>query len=331
MPNDFRCFYVEKDDTGCVSGRITRRPMEELPAGDVLIRVSFSSVNYKDALAASGNPGVVRRLPHVPGIDAAGVVESSASPRFSPGQAVIVTGYELGSGCWGGWSEYIRVPADWVVVPPAGLSLPEAMMLGTAGFTAAQCVQSLQHHGVTPDSGEVVVTGATGGVGILAVSILSQLGYTVVAATGKARAADQLVACGASRVIGRDQVDNASPKPLLNTRWAGGVDTVGGNTLATLLRETKHRGCIAACGMVGGTDLHLTVYPFILRGVKLDGIDSAQCPCDQRTQIWQQLAGPWKPKNLSQVSTTIPLDQVSDAVAKILCGDITGRTLVEIG
>lgn len=330
LPTDFRCFYVDKDANGTVRAGLTRRPIADLPPGEVLIQVRYSSLNFKDSLAAAGHPGVARRLPHIPGVDAAGTVVESSSPRYQPGDQVFVTGYEYGSGTWGGWAEFTRVPADWIVAPPTGLSLQEAMMLGTAGFTAAQCVLSLQHHGVRPESGEVVVTGATGGVGILAVKLLAQLGYRVVAVTGKAETAELLQTHGAARTISRDDVNNSSIKPLLPAKWAGGVDTVGGNILATLLRETQHRGCVAACGMVAGTDLPLTVYPFILRGITLDGIDSAQCPHAERLEIWKKLAGPWKVRDLESLITTVSLDEVGDAVAKIARGGIIGRVLVNV-
>lgn len=330
LPADFRCFYVEKNSAGAVTAGITRRPTHELPPGDVVVRVRYSSLNFKDALAAAGHPGVARRLPHVPGIDAAGTVLESGARQFQPGDEVLVTGYELGSGCWGAWGEFIRVPADWIVRPPAGLTLREAMMIGTAGFTAAQCVLALQLHDIQPDAGDVVVTGATGGVGILAVKLLSQLGYHVAAVTGKASAAALLREHGAEKILSRDEVNSSSTKPLLPAKWAGAVDTVGGNTLATLLRETKHRGCVAACGMVGGVDLPLTVYPFILRGVKLDGIDSAMCSYTQRLKVWDLLAGPWKLKNLEPLATTVPLDEIAAAVAKISRGEIVGRVVVEI-
>src|SRR2546421_1002362 len=224
----FRCFLVEKDAAGNVRRGIVDRPLAELPPGDVLVRVQFSSLNYKDALAAQAHPGVVRKLPHVPGIDAAGTVVESADNRFKPGDPVVITGYELGASQWGGWAEYVRVPADWIVPLPDGLSLRETMALGTAGFTAAQCVQAIVLNGVTPDAGEIHVTGATGGVGCLAVKLLAKLGYSVVAVTGKKHMAARLYEWGAGRVLSREEAVSVSDKPLLSAFWAGAVDTVGG-------------------------------------------------------------------------------------------------------
>lgn len=325
----FRCFFVDKDGSGMVRGQVTSRRLAELPEGAVTIRGLWSSLNYKDALAATGHGGVVRKFPHVPGIDAAGEVTASSVPEFPPGAEVLVTGYELGSGRWGGWAEYVRVPAEWVVPLPQGLTLRESMIFGTAGFTAAQCVAALQLNGVKPDSGEVVVTGATGGVGCLSVMILGKLGYRVVAVTGKPEMHDRLRAWGAARIIAREEVVSDSPKPLLNASWAGAVDTVGGRTLATILRATQLDGCVAACGLVGGTDLPLTVYPFILRGVTLAGIDSASCPREPRLAIWKRLAGEWKPENLESVVTVSTLAGLSEHVPKMLQGQVSGRVLVE--
>jgi acrylyl-CoA reductase (NADPH) len=326
----FRCLLVEKDDQGQLRRSVTSLPTERLPAGEVLIRVQFSSLNYKDALAAQAHPGVARSLPHVPGIDAAGVVESDTSGQLCAGDEVIVTSYGLGAEQWGGWAEAIRVPAEWVVRRPDGLSLHEAMIVGTAGFTAAQCVQALLTNGLTPDSGEIVVTGATGGVGCLAVMILAQLGFSVVAVTGKPELEARLKQWGASRVIGRQEVVSDSTKPLLAGKWAGGIDTVGGQTLATILRETKQYGVVAACGLVGGTDLPVTVHPFILRGVILAGISSQSLPANRRQEFWNKLAGPWKPQHLSDVATTIGLDDLEDAIQRILQGQIVGRTVVRL-
>mgnify|MGYP002624572851 CR=1 FL=1 len=325
-----KCLLVEKAESGEVHREITSVSPEELPPGDVTIRVEYSSLNYKDALAAQGHPGVVSKFPHVPGIDAAGIVEQSTDARFQSGQQVLVTGYELGSGRWGGWSEQIRVPADWVVPLPSGLTALDAMTLGTAGFTAAQCVDSLQRHHVTADRGDVVVTGATGGVGSLSVIILSQLGYHVTAVSGKSDTQSWLAELGACNVIARDAVNDASDRPMLKSRWAGAVDTVGGQTLATLVRSLDHRGCVAACGLVGGTDLPLTGYPFLLRGVTLDGIDSAQCPYASRIEIRRHLAGDWKPAQLESLRTVVALEDIEASIQSILKGGITGRVVVQV-
>lgn len=327
MPESFRCFLVRKVADRIEAG-IAERPLRELPAGAVLIRVAYSSLNYKDAMAARGHAGIVRTFPHVPGVDAAGTVVESSSPDFQPGEEVVSTGHELGVERWGGWAEYVRVPADWVVPLPAGLSLEETMILGTAGFTAAQGVHALIHNGITAEDGEIVVTGASGGVGSVAVMLLAKLGYKVVAVTGKEKEHERLKEMGAARVADREELDDASLRPLLKSSYAGGIDTVGGPMLVTLIRSLNHRGCVANCGVVGGADLPLTVYPFILRGVTLSGIDSAWCPDDSRLEIWDLLAGEWKLDGLEAVATYCGLDGVDAEVEKILKGGVTGRVVV---
>jgi acrylyl-CoA reductase (NADPH) len=264
----------------------------------------------------------------VPGIDAAGEVVESSSPQFRAGDPVLVTGYDLGVKRWGGWAGYARVPADWVVPLPSGLSLRQSMVYGTAGFTAALCVGALQDHHVAPGEGEVVVTGASGGVGGFAVMILARLGYRVVAATGKPQARQRLAKWGAARIIGRAEVSDEGKEALHSARWAGAVDTVGGTTLATLLRQTKGGGCVSACGLVGGADLPMTVYPFILRGITLAGIDSVWRPHSQRIEIWRKLAGDWMPEGLDLLAAEIGLNQLKHYVAKILDGQIIGRVVV---
>jgi len=326
----FRCFLVSQSADGRIAASVTSAGNPDLSDGDVLIRVMVSSLNYKDALAATGHQGVVRSLPHIPGIDAAGVVVESRSELWSAGDNVLVTGYGLGSDQWGGWSERIRVPAAWVVRLPDNLSTLEAMTLGTAGFTAAQCADSLQKHGICQDAGEIVVTGASGGVGSLAVAILAKLGYSVTAITGKPEAHGLLRDLGADAILDRSAVVDESAKPLLGARWAGAVDTVGGRTLATIIRSTQHRACVAACGLVGGHDLPLTVYPFLLRGVTLDGIDSAACPMRSRLELWKKLAGDWKPDHLEQIRTTVGLADLHDCVSRMLAGNLTGRIVVDV-
>jgi acrylyl-CoA reductase (NADPH) len=326
----FSCFLVEKDTAGNIRRGLAERSIDDLPPGEVLVRVVWSSLNYKDALACQAHPGVVRKLPHVPGIDAAGTVVDSSDPRFQPGESVVITGHELGAGQWGGWGEFVRVPAGWVVRLPEGLSLKETMILGTAGFTAAQCVQAIVLNGVEPHQGEIVVTGATGGVGCLAVKLLAKLGYSVVAVTGKSQLAPRLKEWGAARVIERADVVNTSDKPLFSTRWAGAVDTIGGETLATIIRETKPYGVVAACGLVGGIDLKLTVHPFILRGVILAGIGSAMLPYDRRAEIWRKLRHEWRLDNLEELATTIRLVDVEQYVQRILRGEIVGRTVISV-
>lgn len=327
----FRCYLVTKSGKDRIEAGIEERPLYDLPSGEVLIRVAFSSLNYKDAMASTGHPGVVKNFPHVPGIDASGTVAEDTSGRFNEGDPVLVSGYGLGADRWGGWSEYIRVPADWAVPLPDGLSLEEAMIYGTAGFTAALSVRSLREHGITPEAGEVLVSGATGGVGVMAIKLLAKLGYTVVAVSGKQDKYGWLEQLGASRVVGRDEVRDASSRPLLSARWAAAVDTVGGDTLATILRGTRPGGCVTACGLVGGTDLSLTVYPFILRGIVLAGIDSAWCPRDRRIDTWNKLARDWKLDGLQALSNNIGLADVDAHVQEILSGRMAGRTVISVG
>jgi acrylyl-CoA reductase (NADPH) len=291
--------------------------------------VEYSSLNYKDALAARAHPGVVRKLPHVPGIDAAGEVLQSSNPRFSPGDRVIATSYEIGAERWGGWSERLRVPADWVLPLPAGISTFTAMALGTAGLTAALSVAALQHQGIESDGQEVVVTGATGGVGSLAVILLTKLGYRVVAVTGKKYHEQTLRNWGAARVIGRDELLAPAEKPLLSAKYAGGVDTVGGLMLSTLIRQTQPYGCVTACGLVGGADLPISVYPFILRGVTLVGISTVDTPRPQRDEIWHRLAGPWRLELPNGFVKTVSLANVAGEVERILAGGVTGRVVVD--
>lgn len=330
QPETFSCYLVSRDAAGQISGQMTQRRRDELPPGDTLIRVAYSSLNYKDALAATGHPGVNKVFPHIPGVDAAGWVVSSANPEFAPHDPVLVTGFDMGANRWGGWAEYVRVPAEWIVPLPAGLTMRDSMILGTAGFTAGLCVDALQRHDVRPDSGEVVVTGATGGVGTFAVALLAKLGYRVAAVTGKASAHEYLRRLGAQRILSRADVDDRSRKPLLSGCWAGGIDTVGSNILGTILRATKLGGCVAACGLAAASDLPITVYPFILRGITLAGIDAAWGPIPLRHEIWRRLAGAWQLADLSSLAQFIALDQVPAYCDEILAGRITGRVVVVV-
>lgn len=330
MTASFSCYKVIRENDQVQAG-VTDASLDDLPAGDVVIRVAFSSLNYKDGLASMGHPGVARSLPHVPGIDAAGQVHQSSDDRFRPGDEVLVTGFGLGQDVWGGYSNYIRVPAGWVVPLPSGLTLRESMIYGTAGFTAAMSLEALQAHGVSPEDGEVLVTGASGGVGCLAVAMLAKLGYRVVASTGKATAHEFLKNLGAESIVSREEIDDRSDKPLLRTRWAGAVDTVGGNTLATVLRTTARHGCVTACGLVGGVELNISVYPFILRGLTLAGIDSAEYPIERRANLWSKLASEWKPAALeSLVANTVDLKGLDREVQEILAGRVQGRVLVAL-
>jgi len=330
MTASFRCFQVRQDQAQEISADVVSVPEENLPPGDVTIRVVYSSVNYKDALAATGHPGVVRQFPHVPGIDAAGVVVASDTDQFSVGDQVIVTSYELGVDRWGGWSELIRVQPEWIVPLPAGLSLKEAMILGTAGLTAAMCVESLIHHHIQPDSGKILVTGASGGVGSFAVSLLKQCGYEVTAVSGKPETHQRLLDLGADEVVDRLSIDISSDKPLLKGHWAAAIDTVGGSLLSHVIRSIQPQGCVAACGNAGGAHLVLTVFPFILRGVTLDGIDSAWYPIEKRAALWQKLATDWKLHDLESRATVISLEQVQRTVDSLLNRTHQERTIIQI-
>lgn len=330
LPDRFRCYFVEKDAQGQIKAGVTQCPLSELPRGDVLIRVAYSSLNYKDGLAATGHPGVAKALPHVPGVDAAGTVAESQCRDFSRDDPVLVTGYGMGAQQWGGLAEYVRVPHQWVVPLPEGLSLREAMIIGSAGLTAALCVDALQKHGVLPGQGPVVVTGASGGVGSMAVAILGKLGYHVAAVTGKASAHEYLTMLGAREVLPRSAVDDRGGKPLLSARWAGAVDTVGSNILGTILRAAQHDGCVTAVGLAAGNDLPVTVFPFILRGVSLIGIDTALTPMALRQAMWRQLAGPWRPPGLEMTARTVELADVGPPLHDILEGRIRGRVVVSI-
>jgi acrylyl-CoA reductase (NADPH) len=326
----FKAYLVSKDKNGNTTSSIVTRTIKDLPLGDVIIKVAYSSLNYKDALSATGNPGVTKNYPHVPGIDAAGKVVSSESEEFIIGDEVLVTGYDLGTNTDGGYSEYVRVPSKWVVPLPKNISLIESMILGTAGFTAAVGMQLLLENGLHPEMGEVLVTGATGGVGCFAVTILARNGFSVVASTGKNESHEFLKTLGAHRIINRSMLNDTSGRALLKSVWAGGIDTVGGNTLTTLLKSSKQHGCVAACGVVAGQNLDLTVFPFILRGVRLLGIDSAQWPKTSRLLIWQKLANEWKPKNLDNFSQIIGLEDLEKYITRILKGKIRGRIVVKI-
>ncbi|MFO7264330.1 MAG: quinone oxidoreductase [Bacillaceae bacterium G1] len=330
MAETFRALVVEKTDDGFFV-EVRERRLDDLPAGDVTIRVAYSSVNYKDGLACIPNGRILTRYPMVPGIDLAGVVADSKDPRFREGDEVLVTGYELGVSHEGGFSEMARVPGDWVVPLPGGLTLKEAMALGTAGFTAALSVHQLIEHGVTPEKGPVIVTGATGGVGSTAVAILAQLGYHVAASTGKTSEEAYLRKLGAQEIVHRDEVAAESKRALEKQRWAGAVDPVGGKTTAYLLKTMQYGGSIALSGLTGGSELVTTVFPFILRGVNLLGIDSVYCPMELRKTLWERLAADWKPRYLTEdIAREVTLDTLKDTLSAILRGEIRGRTVVKL-
>ena len=325
----FQALVVEKTAEG-FQREIRTRPFNDLPPGELLVRVRYSALNYKDALSATGHPGVTRHFPHTPGIDAVGEVVTCAGGTFAPGDQVLVTGYDLGMESDGGWGQYIRIPAAWAVRLPNGLTLREAMALGTAGFTAALAVLKLESAGVKPGAGDILVTGATGGVGSIAVAILSRLGYRVVAATGKSADADFLRYLGAAEVIPREQVIAGGERPMLKERWAGAVDVVGGEILTAAIKATCYGGIVTCCGLVASPDLSLNVYPFILRGVSLVGIDSVQCPVAIRKKVWKRLAGEWKPLQLAEMVTEVTLEGLEEKIQAMLQGKIRGRVVVKL-
>lgn len=331
MSTQFRALQVQELADGSFRREIVQRSTDDLPPGEVLIRVLFSSLNYKDALSASGNKGVTRTYPHTPGIDAAGIVEESSSPDFGPGDSVVVIGYDLGMNTPGGYGEYVRVPAGWVSKLPPQMNAFESMMLGTAGFTAAMAVEALQWHEVMSHQGPILVTGATGGVGSIAVALLAQLGYEVTAATGKLQETSFLQALGARTVVQRDELVDTSPKALLRERWAGVIDTVGGPLLASAIKAVRIGGSVAACGNVASPRLETTVFPFILRGVNLLGIDSANYPIERRRALWQKLAGEWRIEVLDRLAREAPLNQLDREIQRILEGKLTGRVVVAVG
>jgi putative YhdH/YhfP family quinone oxidoreductase len=324
----FRAFRIFEED-GKSQGRLVDLSLDDLDAGELVIRVHHSGVNYKDALAATGAGKVIRRFPCVGGVDLSGVVESSADTRFKAGDAVLVTGYDMGVAHDGGFAEYARVPADWVVPLPVGLTLFEAMALGTAGFTAALAIHRLEQNEVTPSKGKVIVTGATGGVGSLAVQMLAQLGYHVVALTGKESEQDFLKSLGASEVLLRSGVDMQSTRPLEKGLWAAALDAVGGDTLAWLTRTMQMEGAIASFGNAGGVALNTTVFPFILRGVKLLGVDSAATVMPLRKQLWGRLASDLRPGGLEKIAHVITLNELPHACEQLIAGKARGRAVVD--
>jgi len=325
---EYRTLQVTEEPDGSFSRRITVLNSGDLPRKGNLVRVLYSSLNYKDALSASGNKGITRHYPHTPGIDASGLIESNESGLFRPGDPVIITGYDLGMNTLGGFGEYINVPDEWIVPKPASLSPEESMIFGTAGFTAALSVHHLLRCGQHPGQGPILVTGASGGVGSMAIALLALNGFEVIASTGKPDLTDYLLKLGAKSVIGRSETDDQSGKFLLRPRWAGGIDTVGGNTLATLLKSCREHGNVACCGNVASPLLHTTVFPFILNGISLLGINSATTPMSLRKEIWDKLAGEWKPGNLREMKTVITLEDLDYQISQILQGKVKGRVVL---
>ncbi len=325
----YRAMVVEEIGGKRFSRSINEKTIDQLPDGEVLIKVNWSSLNYKDALSASGNRGVTKKYPHTPGIDASGVVVESLSGDFKPGDQVIVTSYDLGMNTSGGFGQYIRVPAAWVVPLPAGLDLRESMIFGTAGFTAGMSIMALMQS-IPADRGDILVTGATGGVGSMSVAMLAKLGYSVIAVSGKKDAGPFLTGLGARKIISRAEVTDGSERPLQKAVYAGVIDTVGGEILASAIKATDLQGVITCCGNVASPELPLTVFPFILRGVSLVGIDSQNCPMEARRKIWQHLASDWKPAQLENICREIRLDGLEKEIELILKGEQTGRVIIKM-
>lgn len=326
----FRALRTECTDEGYFT-RVVERETADLPEGDVLIRVQWSSLNYKDALSATGNKGVTRHYPHTPGIDAAGVVEECREGPLEKGDSVIVTGYDLGMNTDGGYGEYIRVPADWVIDMPPGLDARRAMLLGTAGLTAALCVESLLDTGLQPDQGDVLVTGASGGVGSVAVMLLAQLGYKVIAGTGKDSAHAWLRELGAAGFCSREDLQAGTERPMLKPRWAGVVDTVGGDILFNAIKSLQYGASAVCCGMAASPELHGNIFPFILRNVNLLGVDSVEIPRDIKQTVWERLGSDWRPEKLEAVlAEEVPLARLPEWFPEILSGHVRGRILVKV-
>ncbi len=330
IPEHFRAFVVERTDGG-LERAVRELTPADLPPGEVVVRVEWSSVNYKDGLAAQPGGRVARISPLVPGIDLAGTVIESDDPAFAPGSPVLAHGYELGASHHGGYAEVARLPAVWVVPMPAGLTAREAMAIGTAGYTAAMSVVVLEARGLRPGDGPVLVTGASGGLGRHAVGILAARGYEVWAATGKPEEAERLRALGAAGILSRDEVTAPSERPLDSGRWAGAIDAVGGPTLPYILRTLRPKAAVAACGNAGGAAFATTVFPFILRGVALLGMDSANVPIEERRALWERLATDLRPPRLDEGLTEIGLDELAAALDAIVAGQARGRWIVRLG
>ncbi|PYE52112.1 acryloyl-CoA reductase [Paenibacillus barcinonensis] len=332
MKEQFQAYVLRQHDQEGVTASIEQLKKEDLPNGDVTVQIHYSSVNYKDGLATLEKGGVVRQYPMVPGIDLVGTVEESVSARFAPGDRVISTGFEPGVSHYGGYSEYARLQSEWLVPLPQGLSEQEAMAIGTAGFTAALSVDALIHAGISPDMGKILVTGATGGVGSMAIAILAKLGYTVTASTGKKQQEEALLrSLGASEVISREEADAPIKGAMGKQQWAAVVDPTAGPALAERLKQVQYGGAVAVSGLTGGSDFESTVFPFILRGIQLMGIDSVYCPMTKRERIWAKLGGEWKPdRALALGVREITLGQLPHTLENILRGGAVGRTVVRI-
>ena len=326
----FNALIVNKDDEGKTSASVGQIGLDDLPEGDVVVAVDYSTVNYKDGLCIGPGGGLVRNYPHVPGIDFAGTVETSNDPRYAAGDKVVLTGWRVGEMHWGGYAQKARVKADWLVPLPSGLTTRQAMAVGTAGFTAMLAVMALQDHGMKPDQGPVLVTGAAGGVGSVATAILSHLGFEVAAVTGRPDTADYLKSLGATQIVARDEINETVKRPLETENWAGCVDAVGGPMLARVLGQMKYGASVAAVGLAGGSNLPATVIPFLLRGVNLLGIDSVMQPYDNRLRAWSRIATDLPMDKLEAMIHPATLGDLPKLGADILKGQVKGRVVVDV-
>lgn len=327
---NFQALVVDEDSQGNFSASFKEKRIDDLPQGDVLIKVAYSSLNYKDYLSFKGHKGITKQYPHTPGIDASGTVINSDNNRFKEGDKVLITGYDLGMNTDGGFAEYIRVPAEWVVPLPENLSLKEAMIYGTAGFTAALAIMKFLSIGINPDSGKILVTGATGGVGTLAISILAKLGYSIIASSGKKDMYEFLKNLGAKEIVSREDVIDQSNRPLIKRRWKAAIETLGGKSLDSVIRATEKDGAVAVIGNITGDILQTSLYPFILRGITLFGIESAETEMPLRLEIWNKLANEWKINDFDTISKEIPLSNIIPELEKIGSGMQSKKVIVNI-
>lgn len=328
-PDKYKALVIREDNNQFIKN-VEQVPMSFLSENEVLIRVQFAALNYKDALSGSGHKGVTRKYPHTPGVDAAGVIVHDKTGKYKPGDEVICTSYDLGMNTNGGFAEYISVPADWVVRMPAGMDAQTAMVLGTAAYTAGLALYKMEMCGQEPAMGPIVVTGATGGVGSMAVALLARAGYEVLASTGKASATDYLMELGATKVIGREEVNDSSSRPIFKSEWAGSIDNVGGQTLSTLLRKCGRNGSVASIGLVDKAEFQMTIYPFILNGVNLLGIDSAETPRHIRELVWKNISDKWRPEFSQDSHTVVSLEEIPHLMDQMLQGKTKGRLLAQL-
>jgi acrylyl-CoA reductase (NADPH) len=329
MADKFAALVLNETD-GKVGNEIQELMISDLPEGDVLVRIEYSDVNYKDGMVVNGIGGLVRNYPHVPGIDFAGVVEESSHLRYAAGDKVVLTGWRVGEAHWGGYAQKARVNGDWLVPLPEGLSTKQAMGVGTAGLTSMLCIMALEDHGLTTSAGPVLVTGAVGGVGSVAIAILAHLGYEVGASTGREAQREYLKFLGAATIVARSDLSEPNKRPLESETWAGAVDTVGSTTLARVLAQVKYGGSVAACGLAGGPKLEVTVLPFLLRGINLLGIDSVMQPFENRVRVWDRIANDLPQDKLEGMTEVISLSGVAEAVSSILSGQVRGRLVVDL-